>query len=121
MAKVETRNRQKAFRRGQWSERIAAIYLRLKGYKILACNYRTKSGEIDIIARKGDLIAVIEVKARPDVMASVDAVSHQSQRRIQSAASYWLASRKDAGRLSLRFDIIAVRPFALPVHLENAF
>ena len=121
MAKAETRKRQKAFRHGQWSEHLAAIFLRLKGYRILARNFRAKSGEIDIIARKGDLVAIVEVKARRDTRQSVDAVSVTSQRRIANAANWWLSRQGDAARLSLRFDIVAVRPFAIPVHLEDAF
>ena len=59
---LKTRRR-KAERRGHVSEWIAAAYLFLKGYRILARRYRTKLGEIDIIARKGDLAVFIEVKA----------------------------------------------------------
>lgn len=118
---AHTTSRKKAQRYGHFSEALAAFSLRLKGYKILERNFKTKSGEIDIIARKGDLIAIIEVKARRDLAGSVDAVAYQSQQRIKSAANWWLAGRKDAHLLSLRFDIIAVQPFKWPTHLENAF
>jgi putative endonuclease len=121
MAKAETKKRQNARRYGLWSEHFAAIFLRLKGYRILARNFRTKVGEIDIIARKGDLVAIIEVKARPDVLLSVNSVSFTSRKRIANAANWWLSRQGDGARISLRFDIVAVRPFALPVHLEDAF
>jgi len=100
---------------------LAAFALRAKGYRILARNFKTKSGEIDIIARKGDLIAIVEVKARRDLRASVDAVGYQSRQRIHAAANYWLTTRKDAHLLSFRFDIIAVQPWSWPRHLEDAF
>ena len=114
-------SRRKAQRHGIWSEHLAAFALRLKGYRILARNFKTKSGEIDIIASKGDLIAIVEVKARKDINLSVDAVSHHSQNRIRAAADYWLTTRRDAHLLSLRFDIIAVQPLQWPHHLEDAF
>jgi putative endonuclease len=117
----DRRDRQRARRYGIWTEILAALALRFKGYKILARNFKTKSGEIDIIARKGDLIAIVEVKARRDLQASVDAVGFQSRQRIQAAANRWLTARRDAHRLSLRFDIIAVQPWSWPRHLEDAF
>ncbi|MGQ8629958.1 YraN family protein [Agrobacterium sp. DKPNP3] len=113
--------RRKAERRGHVAEYWAAFYLLLKGYRILAIRYRTRLGEIDLIARKKDIIAVIEVKARPSGMGAVDAVGVQSQQRIRAAADLWLARRKDAERLSLRFDIIAIMPRRLPQHFIDAF
>ena len=116
-----TSDRRKARRYGIWTEMLAAFALRLKGYKILARNFKTKAGEIDIIAKKGDLIAFVEVKARRDLQASIDAVSHESQNRIYAAADWWLSSRKDAHLLSQRFDIVAVQPWKWPQHFEDAF
>ena len=115
------RKRQRARQYGLAGERLAALSLQLKGYRILERNYRTKLGEIDIIARKGDVVAIVEVKARSDVASAADAVGYQARQRIERAALHWLATRRDANRLSLRFDIIAVRPWRWPVHLENAF
>ncbi|MCB1421362.1 MAG: YraN family protein [Nitratireductor sp.] len=117
----ERHKRQRARQYGLAGERLAALSLQLKGYRILERNYRTKLGEIDIIARKGDLVAIVEVKARSDVTSAADAVGYQARQRIERAARHWLATRRDANRLSLRFDIIAVRPWRWPVHLENAF
>ena len=114
-------SRQKAQRRGQWSELLAGMALRLKGYRILARNYKTKLGEIDIVARKGDLVAIVEVKARDDLQTSLDAVDYGSSRRIEGAADLWLAKQRDAHLLSMRFDIVAVQPMRWPVHIEDAF
>ena len=116
-----TADRKKAQRHGRTTEALAALALRLKGYRILARNYKTKAGEIDIIAAKGDLVAIVEVKARRDMTGSVDAVGLKSRQRIKTAANWWLAGRKDAHVLSLRFDIVAVQPWKWPVHLEDAF
>lgn len=79
------------------------------------------AGEIDLIARKKDLVAIIEVKARSSGAGAVDAVGFHSQQRIRAAADLWLARRKDAARFSLRFDIVAVLPHRLPQHFIDAF
>ncbi len=93
----------------------------LKGYRILALRHRTPLGEIDLIARKRDVVAFVEVKARATETGAVNAVSHTSQNRIRAAADLWLSRRRDAARLSLRFDIIAVIPRRLPRHFIDAF
>ena len=118
---TDRQSRQKARRRGQWSEFLAAMTLRLKGYRILARNHKTKLGEIDIIARKGDLIAIVEVKARADLQSSLDAVGYGASRRIEGAADLWLVKQSDAHLLSMRFDIVAVQPMRWPEHIEDAF
>ena len=119
--KSEKQLRQKAQKRGNRGEWLAAIALRLKGYRIIERGFRTKLGEIDIIARKGDLVAIIEVKARRDVSSAVDAVGYEAQRRISNAANIWLSKQRDYERLSIRFDIIAVVPGNWPKHMPNAF
>jgi putative endonuclease len=114
-------NRLKAFRRGHVSEYIAALYLAAKGFRIRAIRYRTKLGEIDIIARRGDLVVCVEVKARRNVDSAVFAVTAASQRRIRAASELWLARQPDAHRLSLRYDIVAVLPWRFPRHFADAF
>ena len=117
----EKLKRRKAWRRGHVAEYLAAAFLMLKGYRILAIRHRTKLGEIDIIARKGDLAVFVEVKARADEMVAVDAVSYTSQNRIRAASDLWLARQRDYARLSQRYDIIAILPGKLPRHFPNAF
>ncbi len=117
---LKTRRR-KAERRGHVSEWIAAAYLFLKGYRILARRYRTKLGEIDIIARKGDLAVFIEVKARGDASLAVDAVSATAQKRIRAASDIWLSRQRDAHLISQRYDIVAVMPLRWPRHFIDAF
>ncbi|MCR4266106.1 YraN family protein [Nitratireductor sp. ZSWI3] len=113
--------RQKAYRRGHRGEWLAAVALMAKGYRILARRHRTKLGEIDLIARRGDLVAIVEVKARPSLEQAMEAVGYEAQRRIERAADLWLARQPDHARLSLRFDLVAVLPRRWPVHVENAF
>lgn len=111
----------RAERRGRWSEYVAAVALLVKGYRILAMRYRTKAGEVDIIARRADLIAFVEVKARGDVLDGVNAVTFTAQRRISSAAEHWICRQSDAAKLSWRYDIVVVRPWRWPTHLKSAF
>lgn len=113
--------RKRAERRGRWSEWGAAIYLLARGYRILAMRYRVRAGEVDIIARRGEVIAFVEVKARRDLMAAIDAVTFTSQNRIRAAGDHWIARQPDAARLSLRYDIVAIVPWKWPRHIEGAF
>jgi len=89
-------DRRKALGRGHVSEYLAALYLMLKGYRIVALGYRTKLGEIDIIARKRNLAIFVEVKAR----RAIDAVSPTAQNRIRAASDLWLARQRDYAVLS---------------------
>ncbi|WEZ84807.1 YraN family protein [Rhizobium sp. 32-5/1] len=113
--------RLKAQRRGALAEYRAAAALLLKGYRIVAFRYRTKLGEIDIIARKGDLVACVEVKARHSLDQSVFAVSNSAQQRIRAASDLWLSKQRDSAKLSIRYDIVSVTPWRWPVHLPDAF
>ncbi|ANK74585.1 MULTISPECIES: YraN family protein [Ensifer] len=115
------RRKLKALRRGYLAEYRAALCLLLKGYRIVAMRHRTKLGEIDIIARRGDLIACVEVKARRSAEDDVFAVTATAQRRIRAASDLWLAKQPDFNRLSVRYDIVTVTPWGWPRHLPDAF
>lgn len=108
-------------RRGHRGEWLAALALMVKGYRVVARRYRTKLGEIDLIARRGDLVLVVEVKVRPTLVEAMEAVARLSERRIEAAAGIWLSRQRDHGRLSLRFDLVAVLPRRWPVHVANIF
>ena len=114
-------NRKRAYRKGIWAERVAALFLLAKGYRILTMRYKSKMGEIDIIAKRGRLIIAVEVKARKSVDEAVHAVTHENAKRVESAADYWLSQQRNASELSLRFDIIAISPWRWPLHLVDAF
>lgn len=113
--------RLKAYRRGHRGEFLASLALIAKGYRIVARRYRTRLGEIDLIARRGDLVLIVEVKARPTLVEAMEAVARSSERRIEGAADLWLARQPDHARLSIRFDLVAVLPWRWPVHVENVF
>lgn len=110
-----------AFFRGHSAERFAAMVLLLKGFRIVARRYRTRLGEIDLIARRGNLVLIVEVKARSSLEAAQLAVTPQAMRRIEAAADLWLQRQPDHARLSLRFDLIAVLPRRLPKHVPAFF
>jgi putative endonuclease len=121
MADAFASRRRKAYRRGHRGEWLAAAALMAKGFRILARRYRTKLGEIDLIARRGDLVLIVEVKARHTLQEAMDAIVHGSERRIEGAADLWLSRQPDCGRLCIRFDMVAVLPWRWPVHVENIF
>jgi putative endonuclease len=111
----------KAYRRGFVAEYKAALLLLLKGYRIVNLRFRTRAGEIDIIARKRDLVVFVEVKARRDEQIAIDAVSASTQMRIRAASNVWLSRQSDYARLSTRYDIVAVLPLRIPRHFRDAF
>ena len=113
--------RRGAERRGRTSEYIAAAYLLMKGYRILALRYRTRLGEVDIVARKGEILAFVEVKARSHEQAGIDAVGYDSQRRIRAASDLWLAKHGEHAGLSQRYDVLVVLPRRWPRHFPDAF
>jgi putative endonuclease len=110
--------RHKAYRRGHSAERLA---LMLKGYRIIGRRYRTKLGEIDLIARRKDVVLIVEVKARTTLEQAMDSVNVLTMRRIEAAADLWLARQPDHSRLSLRFDLVAILPWRWPVHVPAVF
>ncbi|HVW58038.1 MAG TPA: YraN family protein [Rhizobiaceae bacterium] len=115
------RARYRAYRKGHRGEFAASLALLLKGYRIVARRFRTKAGEIDLIARRGDLILVVEVKARPTLLQAMEAITITAERRIEAATDIWLSRQVDHARLSVRFDMIAILPRRWPVHVPNIF
>ncbi len=114
--------RQRAHQRGHRSESIAALWLRLKGYRILARRLKTHAGEIDLVAAAPfGPVCFIEVKARSDARAAAESVLPGQQTRIARAASLYLASRPHLSRRGSRFDIVAIAPRALPVHHRDVW
>ena len=110
---------------GRRAERLAALYLLLKGYRILARNYRTKSGEIDIVARKRRVIIAVEVKQRLTLDAAHESISANSERRIANALEQFVAARKayhqDGMRCDAIFFIGAAPSFRRVLHIIDAF
>ena len=110
-----------AFRTGLSAETRAAAYLMAKGYRILAKRFRTPYGEIDLVARKRNMIVFIEVKARASLDDAAYAVTPRQQARIIDAAQGWLMAHPEHAEFELRFDAMLIAPRRLPRHLLAAF
>lgn len=107
---------------GRDGEARAAQYLRRRGWTLLDANYRSRYGEIDLIARKRNTVAFVEVKLRRDAhfAPAAAAVTLKKQERLRLTAMQWIAEHGDA--LDLRFDIIEVYTADGRInHIENAF
>jgi putative endonuclease len=114
-------DRRKSEEAGRAAELAALWYLRLKGWRLLAQRYRSPVGEVDLVMRRGDVTAFIEVKARNSLDGAVQSVSPRQARRIGAAARHFLMQDAIAASQSCRFDIVAVSPYHWPRHIENAF
>jgi putative endonuclease len=115
------RDRQAARTFGVRAEWAALALLTLTGYRVLARNFVAPGGEIDLIAQRGQTIAFIEVKARPDMDQALIAITEQKRRRIARAAQVWLRQNRWAVTYALRGDAVFIVPRRLPRHLPGAF
>ena len=120
-AKPAAPERVAAFRTGVSAETRTAACLMAKGYRILAKRFRTPHGEIDLVAKRRNLVAFIEVKARATLDDAAYAVTPRQQSRIINAAQGWLMAHPEHAELELRFDAILIAPRSLPRHLLAAF
>ena len=110
-----------AFHRGHGAERRAAWWLRLKGYRVLAINWRSIAGEIDLIAQRGAVLAFIEVKQRIDHDTATLSLAPQQRTRLARAAGLFVAQRPELASLTLRFDLMAFGRMGRPVHMKDAW
>jgi len=113
-------NRQLAEKRDRGAESLACWYLRLKGWRILARRARVAGGEVDIVARRGAMLAFVEVKARANDGAAAFALDHYRLKRVAVAAER-LAPRYMRHGDDVRIDAIFVVPRRLPRHLVNVW
>jgi len=116
--RIERRRREAA---GRAAEAVAATLLRLKGFRILARRFRSPVGEIDIVARRGRLVAFVEVKVRGDLATAGESVGARQQWRIARAAAAFLQKRPELQQLDQRFDVILLAPWRLPLHISGAW
>jgi putative endonuclease len=114
-------SRRWAWRWGIIAETICIWMLRFKGYRVLAQRYKTKSGEIDIIAKRGGAILFIEVKARASREQGLECISPKQRQRINHAAQIFLSRRRKKDFNQLRFDVMVVVPWRWPYHLKDAW
>ncbi len=104
---------------GLSAERAAIILLFLKGYKILHHRYKTRLGEIDIIAKKNHTIVIIEVKARKSVTNIEEVLTNHQISRIKAAALVFISKNPQLQDYDLRYDFVEVSRFLWPKHHLN--
>lgn len=114
------RDRHAAEARGRRGETIAAWYLRLKGWRILDQRVRTRAGEVDLVARRGSLIAFVEVKTRASDAELDLAIDERRLARVAAAAELLLPRYAVSGE-DVRIDVILIVPGRVPRHIENAW
>jgi putative endonuclease len=118
---VSFKKRRAAWLRGRFGESLAAWWLRLKGYRILARDYRTPVGEIDLVARRGRVLAIVEVKARPSLEQAAESLGSRQRRRIERAAEVFLQRHPALQACDLRFDALLISPLNRPRHMIDAW
>jgi putative endonuclease len=106
---------------GHRRELLAALILMLKGYRILGFNLKTPQGEIDLLAQRGRLLVVVEVKSRASMEAALESVGRTQLQRLRRAGRALLARRPDRLHLNVRYDLVALAPRAWPRHIPDAW
>ena len=113
--------RRAAFARGLSAESRAALLLIAKGYRIAARRWKSPVGEIDIVARRRNVLVFVEVKARAGFDEAAFAVTPYQRRRILAAARAWLGRHPGDATCAIRFDAVLVMPWRWPRHMPGAF
>jgi putative endonuclease len=106
---------------GRRAEIVAAIWLMAKGYRILGFRLRTPQAEIDLLAQRGRILAVVEVKRRANLLAAIETVTADQRERLRRAGTNLAARRPGLAGASVRLDLIALAPGRLPRHIPDAW
>lgn len=119
-AKPPSAERIGRYRRGRFSELVAAAALMAKGYRILARRCRTPYGEIDLVAVRGKRLAFVEVKRRATRLDGEAALTSRQAGRISRAAEFWVSRNARYRDHDRGLDAMLIVPGRLPVHLPDA-
>ena len=106
---------------GRLAEHFAAITLQLSGYVILGRRVKTRRGEIDLIARRGKVLAFIEVKMRNKFIETGEILRTTQMSRIVAAATGWASARNWANNCIWRYDVLIIYPWRWPLHIRDAW
>ena len=106
---------------GRRAELVAALWLMAKGYRILGFRLRTPQGEIDVLARRGLVLAAVEVKTRTTIEAALEAVNPTQRLRLRRALKAFAARSPSAQAAQLRLDLLALAPGRFPRHIPDAW
>jgi putative endonuclease len=110
-----------ARRSGRRAEVWAAVWLMVRGYRILGFRLKTPMGEIDIVAKRGKVLAVVEVKSRTELETALEAVSDDQRERLRRAGVQLVLARPALRDCAVRLDLIALAPGRLPLHIADAW
>lgn len=121
MTSARSRRGGLARRSGRRAEVLAALLLMLKGYRILGFRLASPQGEIDLLALKGGVLAVVEVKRRTTLETALEAVRPDQRTRLRRAAASIAAGRPALKAATIRLDLIALAPGRLPRHIPDAW
>ena len=112
-----------SYKKGLRAENHACWWLRLQGFRILGQRIKTPLGELDILAKRGKLLCVVEVKYRRTIDEAAYAITHKQKNRVRDAAELYLAARPDITKAveEIRFDAILMAARHFPRHIKNAW
>ena len=110
-----------AQRRGRFAEWLAALRLMLAGWRIVERDLRLPAGQVDLVARRGRVLAFVEVKARGSASDAAESLGPAQRRRIEGAAAQYLARRPQFAAFDVRFDMVLVAPGRWPRHVKEAW
>ncbi len=106
---------------GRRGEVWAAMWLMAKGYRILGFRLKTPQAEIDLLAKRGDVLAVVEVKSRASLETALETVTFDQRDRLRRAGAALAANRPALARCAVRLDLLALAPGRLPRHIPDAW
>ncbi len=112
--------KQHAYHFGLFAETIAVLHYLMRGYRTIARRYKTSHGEIDLIVKRGQMIAFVEVKARSRNDTNEVLTTFQ-QRRITNAASLFIARKPKFANFTMRFDVLIIKPWTKPIYIPHAW
>jgi putative endonuclease len=110
-----------ARRSGRRGEVLAVLWLMAKGYRILGFRLKTPQAEIDLLAVRGRILAVIEVKRRTDLLTALETVSRDQRQRLRRAGLAIASQRPALAGAAVRLDLMALAPGRLPMHIPDAW
>jgi putative endonuclease len=106
---------------GRRAEVWAAAWLMAKGYRILAFRWKAPLAEIDVVAKRGRVLAVVEVKSRTTLEVALETVSYDQRDRLRRAGAQLAATRPALAGCDVRLDLLALAPGRLPRHIPDAW
>ncbi|TAL28667.1 MAG: YraN family protein [Phenylobacterium sp.] len=110
-----------ARRSGRRAEVVAVAWLMAKGYRILGFRLKTPQAEIDVLAKRGAVLAVVEVKSRTSLEVALDTVTFDQRDRLRRAGAQLAANRPGLSACAVRLDLMALAPGKLPRHIPDAW